>query len=121
MNASRWWFRGLIGAAFIAVAVACGGKVVYVEGGAGGEGGESNLSPDDACAKLCAAAPQCIGDPCLSNCALSIIPGCEAESAALVACLAEELPADCIPTQTTCISEVFALGQCGLDEPPAPG
>ena len=121
MSASRFWFRGMSGVAIAAIAAACGGKVVYVEGGAGGEGGASTVTPDDACAKLCAAAPQCIGDPCLSNCALSIIPGCEAESAALVECLAEELPADCIPTQTTCISEVFALGQCGLDEPPAPG
>jgi hypothetical protein len=111
-----------------ASAIGCGGKVIFTEGGGegtGGGGAGAPATPESACAALCAKLPQCIetgGDPasCESNCALGILPECEQESAELFQCLAEELPADCIPTPGTCTGEIFALADCGGISPPSP-
>jgi hypothetical protein len=106
----------------------CGGKVVFTEGGGEGVGGEgSGEAPtiESACEALCNRLPQCISTggnatDCLSSCATATIPDCEQETAALLQCFAEELPADCIPTTSTCVAEVFDLAGCGGFSEPSP-
>lgn len=93
---------GCIGA--LALLAACGGKVVFIEGGGGAPGTATGSStsavstggPDPACEALC-HSPQCDDHPsqCVAQCDATL-PGCEAEGEAFLVCAAANLePSSC--------------------------
>lgn len=116
---------------------ACGGSVVFVEdggdGGSGGSGPTTASSPTTTktttktttnaqssvstgmltpCETFCSApAGQCFGGDCPQVCANVYVPGCEAESDALILCYAKYLNAGC-GIGTECLDQENAYSAC---------
>ncbi len=128
-------FRSIALASAAVLVLACGGNVVF-EGAAGG-GGEgagaagstttksgsttkgvsaTSVSTGAAtpCELWCAEVPEvCWGDECMQLCASMYVPGCEAQTDALLLCGAANLPPEtCTLPEDLCRAEVAAYSQC---------
>lgn len=117
---------------------ACGGNVVFVEdggeGGSGASGPTTTSSPTTTkattqatnttsassvstgmqtpCETFCSApAAECFGSDCAQVCANVYVPGCEAESEALILCYAQYLTAGC-GIGSECFQYENAYSQC---------
>lgn len=127
-------------AAVVSIAVACGGKVTWVEDGAGNSGGASSgtqstgtkmtsatsskastgtTSPSSstgismtACEKIC-AIPACGGGSgCLDSCLSLYTPGCESQADAYLNCIVNNIDQDCTLTTNACDGLSQAYDQC---------
>ncbi|MBL8743737.1 MAG: hypothetical protein JNK04_21655 [Myxococcales bacterium] len=98
---------------------ACGGKVVFVDDGGGGDGQGGQLTTSTGttplgtpCEKLCFGTPSCETKPgCLESCESNYTLGCEAEADAFYLCQFESFdPVTCAPS--FCEAELDALHAC---------
>ncbi|MFO0611970.1 MAG: hypothetical protein U0414_05255 [Polyangiaceae bacterium] len=122
----------------VTIAVACGGKVTWVEDGAANTGGTGSSSQSSgskmtsvtssksassgpstgsvipsSCEKICSIPGCSNGDPaCLPDCQKLYTPGCEAQAEQYLACVANNADQNCKVAPNVCDAVAVAYQQC---------